>query len=122
MTPKLLADLVLAVHAAWVAFNVLGPLWCWNRPAWRAAHVATLGLTVMFMAFTGGCPLTDLERRLLARTGPGAAYAGGFIAHYLEKVVYWDVSPGALGAATGAWFVLWLGIYAWMWRRGHPRG
>lgn len=114
---KLLADLVLAAHAAWVIFNVLGPLWCWKRPAWRAAHLATLGLTLLFMAFTGGCPLTDLENRLLARADPAAVYPGGFIAHYLGRLVYWEVSPGTLGAATGAWFALWLGVYAWMRRR-----
>lgn len=121
MTWKLLADLVLAVHAAWVIFNVLGPLWCWNRPAWRAAHVATLSLTVLFMAFKGSCPLTDLENHLLARADPAAVYTGGFIARWLEKLVYWDISPGLLGAATGAWFVLWLGIYAWMRRRERAR-
>jgi len=114
---KLLADLVLTAHAAWVLFNVLGPLWCWNRRAWRVAHLATLSLTVLFMAFKGSCPLTDLENYLLARTGPTAAYAGGFIARYLKEIVYWDISPGILGAATGSWFVLWLGIYAWIWRR-----
>lgn len=114
---KLLADLVLAAHAALVAFNVLGPLWCWKRPAWRAAHLAALGLTLLFMAAAGRCPLTDLENSLLARSGPGAAYEGGFIARGLEKLVYWNVTPGILGAATGAWFVLWLGIYARLWRR-----
>lgn len=114
---KLLADLVLAAHAAWVTFNVLGPLWCWKRPAWRAAHLATLGLTVLFMAFTGGCPLTDLENHLLARADPAAAYTGGFIARLMRKLVYWEVSPATLRAATGAWLALWLGIYAWMWRR-----
>ena len=114
---KLLADLILAVHAAVVTFNVLGPLWCWRRPAWRTAHLVSLGATLAFMASVGRCPLTDLENSLLARSGPGAAYTGGFVARGLEKLVYWNVTPGLLGAATGAWFVLWLGIYVRLWRR-----
>jgi hypothetical protein len=45
-------------------------------------------------------------------------YPGGFIAGWLERLVYWDVPPGAIGAATAAWFLLWLGVYAWLWRKG----
>jgi len=121
MAWMILAKLVLAAHAAWVAFNVLGPLWCWKRPAWRAAHLATLSLTLLFMATTGRCPLTDLENLLLARGSPAAVYPGGFIARFLERLVYWDISPGILGAATAAWSGLWLGVYAMMWRRERRR-
>ncbi len=115
---KLLADIVLAVHAAWVLFNVLGPLWCWKRPAWRVAHLATLASTMLVMAIRGVCPLTDLENYFLARSAPSAPYTGGFIARFLGKLVYWEVTPGALAAATGFWLILWLGIYARLWRRG----
>lgn len=114
---KLLADLVLAAHAAWVTFNVLGPLWCWKRPAWRVAHLATLASTALILALRGVCPLTDLEKYFLARSAPSASYEGGFIARFLEKLVYWEVTPGGLAAATGFWLVLWLGIYARLWRR-----
>ena len=48
---------------------------------------------------------------------PSAAYPGGFIAHYLWEIVYWDVPQSRLNLAAGFWFVLWTGVYAWLLRR-----
>ena len=108
----MLAPLLMAAHAAVIAFNVLGPLWCYRRPRWRAAHLLSLGLTLGFFLTLGRCPLTDLERTLRGET-----HAVGFIERRLERVVYWDVQPGQIGAATGAWFALWAALYARRWRR-----
>lgn len=107
----LLAQLVLAAHAAVIAFNVLGPLWCRKRPRWRAAHLACLGSTLIFFAGAGRCPLTDAERAL---RGEERA-ADGFIERRLESFVYWDVRPGHVGLATGLWFALWSFVYGRRW-------
>lgn len=116
---KLLAHTVLLLHAAWVLFNVLAPLWCWKRPRWRTAHLCTLVLTLLFFIASRACPLTDLEDFLLRKADPAAGgYPGGFTAGWLARLVYWDVPPGTIGAATAAWFALWLGVYAWLWRKG----
>ncbi len=112
---RILSDLLLAAHAGWVLFNVFGPLWCWKRPRWRLVHLGTMALTLGFMVFMGGCPLTDLENYFLRRSDPAAAYLGGFIAHYLGRIVYWEVSPGAIGLATVVWFVGWLIAYLRLW-------
>ena len=120
---EILAHAVLALHAALVLFNVFGPLWCWNRPRWRAAHLGTLALTLFFFATSGVCPLTTLEDRLRLRQDPAAAVAGGFIERWMQWLVYWDIPPGSVGAAAAAWFLLWTGVYAWLWRRrtrAHP--
>lgn len=114
---SLLADLVLAVHASWVLFVVFGPLWCWRRPRWRAVHLLMMALTLLFMAFWGGCPLTDLENRLLSSADPAGPYAGGFIAHYLALIVYWDIPAKAIGLAATLWFLGWGAVYWRLWRR-----
>jgi len=113
----ILADCVLAVHATLVLFNVFGGFFCWRRPAWRVVHLFAVAVVLLFLVTTGGCPLTDLEIYLLQKGNPGASYQGGFIAHYLERLIYWEVPPGTIGAATAVWFLGWLGFYAWLWRR-----
>ena len=82
-----LADLVLCVHAAFVAFVVLGGLLAlrWPRAAW--VHLPALAWGV-FVEFTGAlCPLTPLEA-LLRRHGGEAGYSGGFLDHYLTALLY----------------------------------
>lgn len=102
----------MAAHFAVIAFNVLGPLWCWRRPRWRVAHLACLGLTLLFFAWSGRCPLTDVEEALR-----GERSSEGFIERRLERLVYWDVRPGQVGTAAGVWFALWGGVYFRLWRR-----
>ena len=80
----LLAQLVLSAHAAVIAFNVLGPLWCLKRPRWRVVHLVCLGLTLAFFAGAGRCPLTDAERALRGED----RVADGFIERRLERFVY----------------------------------
>ena len=84
---RTLADLVLLIHMAFIVFVIIGgffaTLWRWlpwvHLPA--AAWAAALEL--------GGwiCPLTPLENWLRQASGE-AGYAGGFIEHYLVRVIY----------------------------------
>lgn len=102
----LLADAVLVLHAAFVAFVVLGLAliyagarrWQWVRNPWfRAAHLAAIGV-VMAQSWVGMiCPLTALEQAL--RTRAGATYTGGFIAHWLERLLYWQAPDWVFTAA-----------------------
>ncbi len=83
-----LADLIVIVHAAYVAFVVLGFAailigaamhWEWVRGfSFRIAHFAAIAL-VCVEALTGAmCPLTSLEDALRARGGQ-APYPSDFI-------------------------------------------
>ena len=112
----LLAQWVMAAHAAVIVFNVLGPIWCYRRPRWRVAHLASLGLTLLFFAGAGRCPLTDLENALR-----GGGPPGGFIERRLERFVYWDVRPGHVGLASGVWFAVWAVAYERRWRQERSR-
>lgn len=95
-----LANGVLALHVALVAFVVLGLLvvvvgnlrgWRWvNNPWFRLAHLATI-LTVVAEAWLGVvCPLTTLEMWLRAQGG-ASTYAGSFIQYWLQSVLYFDL-------------------------------
>ena len=89
--PALLADLVVVVHFAFVMFVVLGGLLVlrWPRVAYVHVPAAIWGAAIEFAGWV--CPLTPLEH-WLRRKADGAAYAGGFIEHYILPLLY----PSAL--------------------------
>jgi uncharacterized protein DUF2784 len=80
------ADLVMAIHFAFVLFVPFGALLAlkWGWIPWVHLPAAAWGLLV---GLTGGaCPLTDAENALRASAGePG--YAGGFIEHYFHGLI-----------------------------------
>ena len=117
----LLADLVLILHFAFIAFAVLGAL-AWLR--WHLAplvHLPALAWGVAIELVHGACPLTPLENALRRAAGdPG--YAGGFIERYLGALIY----PVGLTPATQ--WLLGLGLllvnvalYVWVGRRRRAR-
>ena len=108
------ADLVLVVHFAFLAFVVAGGAFVlrWPRVAW--AHVPAVIWGVLIEFFGWICPLTPLEIALRHRAGE-AAYTGGFIAHYVMRVIYPDGLTRGIQVMLGI-LVLALngGIYAAM--------
>jgi hypothetical protein len=92
---RLLADLVLVLHLAFVLFVVLGGLVVlrWPRLAWPHIPAAIWGVLVEYIGWI--CPLTPLENSLRTRGGQ-AGYSGGFIQHYIQPVLY----PAGLTRST----------------------
>ena len=84
---RILADLVVGVHALFVVFVVAGGLLGLRWPWVAAAHLpaAVWGALIEFRGWI--CPLTPLEKSLRASAGQ-AGYEGGFIDHYLLPVLY----------------------------------
>ena len=82
-----LADAVVVLHLAFIVFAVLGGFLVvrWRRAAWFHLPAATWAAGIALGNW--GCPLTGLEKSL-REAGGGATYAGGFIQHYLEPVLY----------------------------------
>ena len=113
----LLADLVLLVHAGFVAFVVLGGLLVLIRPrlAWLHLPAVVWGAGIEFAGAI--CPLTPLENHLRALAHQ-QGYAGGFVEHYVFSLLYPDGLTRevqlALGVAVIASNVL---VYAAAWRR-----
>ena len=95
MIYRALADLVLVVHLAFVLFVVLGGLlvvrWPWL--AWLHLPAAIWGVLIEYTGWI--CPLTPLENSLRVKGGE-AGYAGGFIQHYIQPVLY----PAGLTRST----------------------
>ncbi len=91
MLYRCLADAVVLVHLAFVAFVVAGGLLTlrWPRAAWVHVPAAFWGVIVEWSGSL--CPLTPLEV-MLRRWSGEAGYGGGFVEHYVLPVLY----PGAL--------------------------
>jgi hypothetical protein len=81
------ADLVVIVHLLFIGFVVGGVFlaWRWPRVVWVHVPAVAYGALVEFVGFS--CPLTLLENVLRRRAGD-AGYRGGFIEHYLGRVIY----------------------------------
>jgi hypothetical protein len=92
------ADLVVAVHAAFVVFAVLGGLLVarWPRLAWMHVPAAAWGVFIEFRGWI--CPLTPLENYLRQRGG-SSAYQGEFIEHYILPLLF----PANLTARVQIW-------------------
>ena len=85
----MIAELIVAVHFAFVVFVVLGGLlalrWVWV--AWIHLPAVIWGVLIEFTGWI--CPLTPLENHLRRASGE-AGYQGDFIAHYILPVLYPD--------------------------------
>ena len=92
---RLLGDLVVALHFAFVCFVVFGGLLVWRRPrlAWLHVPAVCWGGAVELFGWT--CPLTELEVRFGALAGQGVS-EGDFIARLLVPLIY----PGWLTRET----------------------
>jgi hypothetical protein len=72
----------------------------WDRWLFRSAHLAGILSVGGLEAFGKPCPLTIWEHQLRMRDNPGGAYDDGFIIHFIDRLVYWDVDPTLLTGAT----------------------
>lgn len=83
----LLADAVVVLHVAFVAFVLLGGLLVlrWPSAIWLHVPAALWGAAIEFAGWI--CPLTPLEQWLRRRAGE-SGYAGGFVEHYVTELLY----------------------------------
>lgn len=119
-----LADAILALHVAIVAFVVLGQaailIGAWRRWRWirdfrfRIAHLALM-LFIALQAWLGRlCPLTVWEQALRLRAGQDA-YAESFVEHWLSRLIFFDAPWWAFVAAYSAFAAL--AAASWWWIR-----
>lgn len=92
MISRLLADVVVVFHLAFVLYVVLGGVLVlrWRSLAILHLPAAVYGVAVELAGWT--CPLTPLENALRRRGGQ-AGYRGGFVEHYLLPVLYPEGMP-----------------------------
>ena len=94
----MLADIILVTHFSFIIFIVggfvliwIGKLcsWQWIKNFWfRAIHVSAMALVILQTLVGLACPLTVWENQLRSAN----AYSGGFIEHWLHKIMFYDFS------------------------------
>ena len=126
--PTLLADAVMVLHVAFIAFVVgglaavvVGGLrgWKWVRRFWlRATHLGAIVFVVAESWLAMPCPLTTLEAWLRPHAD-APAYSQGFIEHWVRRLFAYEVPPWAY-SATDAGMLL-LTLLAWWYFPPRPR-
>lgn len=99
---RLLADLIVIVHAGYVGFVVLGQLAIlvglalgrrWARNPWfRLLHLAAIGVVVAQEFIGNTCPLTAIENHFRLRAGE-ATYPGAFLGYWAHELIFVDAAP-----------------------------
>ena len=107
-----LAVVVLLLHALFILWVVFGALLTRSRPILRGLHIASLIWGILTELLPWPCPLTLMENWLEAKAGV-EPYQGGFLLHYLDKLVYPDISTTTLTVAGVTVCLLNLALYAW---------
>ncbi len=116
---RLLADAVVVIHLGFVAFVVLGGILVRRRRWVALVHVpcAVYGAAIEVGGWV--CPLTPLENRLRALAGD-RGYTGGFVEHYLIRVLYPEPLT-ARAQAVLAVLVVAANVAAYAWALRAPR-
>jgi len=120
------ADLVLLAHALWVLVILAGipAVWLGYRRGWgwvrrrglRLAHAGMMGIVTAEVLLGLACPLTLWENALRRSDGRRGFDDGGFVAHWVGRLLYYD-APGWVFTAT---YVAVMGVIVWLYRRFPP--
>lgn len=92
------ATAVLFVHALFIVWVVFGALVMRSHPILRWLHIGSLIWGILTELMPWPCPLTLLENWLEQKAGV-QPYQGGFLLHYMDKMVYPDISATTLTVA-----------------------
>ena len=114
---KILADIIVLVHFLWIVFLIFGAIPGRRYRPIKFIHLSGLFFALLLQVFDWYCPLTYLEVWLSARHDPGRAYAGSYIIHYLEKIIYLEVDRWVIAVLT----IVLFGMNAWIYRRGRRK-
>lgn len=121
-----MADLILAVHVAFILFVVGGQIlilagwaldWSWPRHRWfRLLHLLAIGV-VMLEAWIGVvCPLTALESFFRDAAGM-ATYENGFIRTWTHRLFFYHAPAWAFTLI----YTVFAGLVALTWWTYPPR-
>ena len=90
---------------------VFGAVFTRSRPILRGLHIVSLIWGILTELLPWPCPLTMLENWLEQKAGV-EPYQGGFLLHYMDKLVYPDISATVLTVAGVLVCTFNLAIYA----------
>ena len=109
MTYKILADFTLLIHFLWILFLFFGAYVGARVRVLKILHLSGLAFALITEILGWYCPLTYLEVWLRSKHDPRWVYAGSFIIHYVEKIVYLELSRTYVVIGT----VLLVGFNLW---------
>lgn len=117
-----LATGALFLHILFILWVALGGFLGRSRPLLRALHIAALIWGILTEILPWPCPLTILENWLESMAGV-QPYQGGFLLHYLDAIVYPNISGRVLMIGAVSVCVLNLAFYArQFWEAGIQHG
>ncbi|HEX8773119.1 MAG TPA: DUF2784 domain-containing protein [Pyrinomonadaceae bacterium] len=107
----LLADLVVAIHIAYVAYIIVGMAlilvglkrkWNWTSNLWfRLSHLAAILIVILELIFKTTCPLTLLELKFRSLAGQPVTEAT-----FVERLMYYILSGWLPGSFTNSIYVV----------------
>lgn len=110
MAYRFLADAVMLVHFAFLAFVALGGFLAWRWPRALVLHAVAVGWGLVSVLAHVECPLTGWEDRFRRLAGE-QGLARGFIDTYLTGVIYPREYLLAIQLAIGCLVVVsWVGF------------
>ena len=112
MLYKILADLVVLIHFAWILFILWGFILTvcnsifvyvlptakdrgtafFDRWIFRTIHLGGIVYVALLTALGKYCPLTIMENKLRRQYNTELIYPGSFVVHYIEKIVYPEIN------------------------------
>ena len=111
----ILADAILITHALIVLFNVaslpliwLGRFFHWRFVRnfyFRIVHLLLIGYIALQAMVGQACPLTDWENKLRINA-EGEPYAGSFIAHWVQGLLFYDAEEWVFTVAYALFLAL----------------
>lgn len=129
MDPGVLADAIVAVHAIFVGFVVLGQVvillglwrgWGWVRNRWfRGVHLLAILFVALETIIGLNCPLTVWEDQLRQAAGQQVE-EGTFIGRWLHALIFYDFPSWVFTSVYVAFAVLVLATFVLApprWRR-----
>ena len=122
MHAKIAADIILLTHFAFILFVVFGGLIVLYRHRMAWLHIPMVLWASVINLLSWRCPLTPLENRFRSAAGQ-AGYEGGFVEHYVARLVYPEGLSYELGVMLGIAVLVWnLMVYAFIvYRINHSR-
>ena len=108
MLYKILADIVVLIHFAWILYMLWGFIlticgsisiyvlrrtkerWrtFFDRWIFRTIHLGGIVYVTIMTVLGENCPLTIMENGLREHYDTELTYHGSFVVHYIEKIVY----------------------------------
>lgn len=113
------ADAILFLHLVFILWIIFGAAFTRCRPLLRSVHLASVVWGILIEVLPWTCPLTWAENWSKTKAGL-APYQGGFMLHYLDALVYPNISPGLLTGVGVVICLFNLGIYAYRFQHRAP--